>query len=125
MCIRDRPQGLDTELGVRGALLSTGQKQRLSIARALIRNPDILILDEPTASLDADTERRVLANLRTWAAQRIIIVITHRLSTIRDADSIAVLEGGTIVETGTHEALASAGGTYAALIAAAAPLETH
>ena len=121
----DLPQGLDTELGVRGALLSTGQKQRLSIARALIRNPDILILDEPTASLDADTERRVLANLRTWAAQRIVIVITHRLSTIRDADSIAVLEGGTIVETGTHEALASAGGTYAALIAAAAPLETH
>ena len=112
------PDGLDTELGVRGALLSTGQKQRLSIARAVVRDPDVLILDEPTASLDADTERQVIANLRAWARERIVIVITHRLTTVRNADQIAVLDGGAIVESGTHADLASTDGVYAALLRA-------
>ena len=99
------PQGYETELGERGAKLSTGQKQRLSIARALVRDTPILILDEPTASLDAETEITVLENIRRWGANRVIVLITHRLSTIRRADQIAVLRDGRIVEAGEHEDL--------------------
>ncbi|MCE2426444.1 MAG: ABC transporter ATP-binding protein, partial [Pseudomonadales bacterium] len=106
------PAGFETELGVGGSLLSTGQKQRLSIARALVRNAPILVLDEPTASLDADTERRVLANLKNWARERVVIVITHRLSTIRDADRIALLADGGVVESGTHDDLMASPGRY-------------
>lgn len=111
------PDGFETVLGVGGALLSTGQKQRLSIARALVKGAPILVLDEPTASLDAETERRVLANLKTWAAGRIVIVITHRLSTIRDADRIAVLSGGGVIESGTHDELLARGRRYHELVA--------
>ncbi|MYA16163.1 MAG: ATP-binding cassette domain-containing protein, partial [Gammaproteobacteria bacterium] len=75
--------GFDTELGERGSKLSSGQRQRLTIARAVIRDTPILILDEPTASLDAETEHRVLANLGEWGADKIVLLITHRLSTIR------------------------------------------
>ena len=106
------PDGFETELGVGGALLSTGQKQRLSIARALVRNAPILVLDEPTASLDADTERRVLANLKNWARGRVVIVITHRLSTIRDANRIALLADGNVAESGTHDDLMARPGRY-------------
>ena len=116
--VEQLPDGFETVLGVGGALLSTGQKQRLSIARALVKGAPILVLDEPTASLDADTERRVLANLRNWAEGRIVIVITHRLSTIRTADRIAVLEGGGVVESGTHDELMAHGGRYHDLVAA-------
>ena len=116
--VEQLPDGFETVLGVGGALLSTGQKQRLSIARALVKGAPILVLDEPTASLDADTERRVLANLRNWAEGRIVIVITHRLSTIRTADRIAVLEGGGVVESGTHDELMANGGRYHDLVAA-------
>ncbi|MYD43209.1 MAG: ABC transporter ATP-binding protein [Gammaproteobacteria bacterium] len=106
------PEGLQTELGVDGALLSVGQKQRISIARAVLRNTRILVLDEPTASLDPATERQVIANLKRWAADRVTILITHRLSTIRNADQIAFLSDGKIVESGTHESLLEEGGHY-------------
>ena len=103
--IRAMPQGYDSELGERGGKLSSGQRQRLSIARALVRDTPILILDEPTASLDAETEHRVLANIRTWGRNRVVFLITHRLSTIRNADQIAFLEGGQILELGSHDEL--------------------
>ena len=118
--IRALPKGYDTELGERGGKLSTGQRQRLSIARAVVRDAPILILDEPTAALDARTERQVLDNLAAWATQgagRVIFLITHRLSTIRNADKIALLEEGSIVEHGTHEELmADAAGRYRAFV---------
>ncbi|MDE0177556.1 MAG: ATP-binding cassette domain-containing protein, partial [Gammaproteobacteria bacterium] len=98
-------QGYLTELGERGGKLSTGQRQRLSIARAVVRDTPILILDEPTAALDAETEHRVLANLAEWGRERIVFLITHRLSTIRNADQIAFLEDGIIAETGSHDEL--------------------
>jgi ABC-type multidrug transport system fused ATPase/permease subunit len=98
--IEELPLGFDTPLGERGSKLSTGQRQRLSIARALIKNAPILILDEPTASLDAETELRVLENLGVWAKGRAVLLITHRLSTIRRADKIVYLRDGAVVESG-------------------------
>lgn len=105
--IRGMAQGYDTELGERGGKLSTGQRQRLSIARAIVRDTPILILDEPTSSLDAETEHAVLENLSDWGRERIVFLITHRLSTIRNADQIAFLEDGEIRELGDHESLMS------------------
>ena len=117
--IRGMPKGYDTELGERGGKLSAGQRQRLSIARAIVRDTPILILDEPTASLDAHTEQQVLANLADWGRGRVIFVITHRLSTIRNADQIALIEGGQIVESGSHDALmAMPDGRYRAFVGA-------
>jgi len=110
--INQMPQGYETELGERGAKLSTGQKQRLSIARAVVRDTPVLILDEPTASLDAETEITVLENIRQWGKDRVIILITHRLSTIRRADQIAVLDDGYIVEMGEHDVLLSLADGY-------------
>ena len=111
------PQGYLTELGERGSKLSTGQRQRLTIARAIVRDTPILILDEPTAALDAETEHQVLANLRDWGRDRIVMLITHRLSTIRGADQIAFLEDGRIMETGNHEDLMGmADGRYRAFV---------
>jgi len=103
--IRDQPAGYDTMLGERGARLSTGQRQRISIARAIVKDTPILILDEPTASLDAETELRVMQNLAEWGEGRAIFIVTHRLSTIRRADQIVYLHDGRIVEAGSHEAL--------------------
>lgn len=99
------PEGLDTILGDRGGKLSTGQRQRLSIARAVIRDTPVLILDEPTAALDADTEHRVMSNLAEWGKNRAIFLITHRISTIRRADNILYLDQGTILENGDHTTL--------------------
>jgi ABC-type multidrug transport system fused ATPase/permease subunit len=103
--IRALPLGYDSLLGERGTKLSTGQRQRLSIARAVLKDTPILILDEPTASLDAETELGVLDNLARWGKGRAIFIITHRLSTIRRADRIAVLRDGELVEQGSHEEL--------------------
>ena len=105
------PNGLDTVLGDRGGKLSTGQRQRLSIARAIAKDPPILILDEPTAALDAATEHRVLERLNAWAQgdderrRRAIFLITHRISTIRQAHRILYLEEGRVAEQGSHDEL--------------------
>lgn len=99
------PEGLDTVLSDRGGKLSTGQRQRLSIARAVVKDAPILILDEPTAALDAYTEHRVLERLSVWGEGRAIFLITHRISTIRRADRILYLDQGRIVENGSHEEL--------------------
>ena len=101
------PFGLDTILGDRGGKLSTGQRQRLSIARAVVRDTPILILDEPTAALDAATEHRVMSNLAEWGQDRVIFLITHRISTIRRADNILYLDEGQIIENGDHTTLMS------------------
>ena len=99
------PLGYDTELGERGGKLSTGQRQRLTIARAILRDTPILVLDEPTASLDAVTEQRVLRNIAEWGKSRIVFIITHRLSTIKQASQIAFMHEGSIVELGGHDTL--------------------
>ena len=104
------PDGIDTQLGDRGSRLSTGQKQRLSIARAVVRDTPILILDEPTAALDAETEHQVLENLSNWATENqscrpVIFLITHRISTIRQADNIVYVDEGRVLESGDHETL--------------------
>lgn len=113
--ISEMPQGYDSAVGERGMTLSGGQRQRIGIARALIRDSPILILDEPTAALDAESEHLVMSALQRLMADRTVITIAHRLSTIRDADKIVVLEEGRVVEEGTHNDLLTAGGRYADL----------
>ena len=111
------PQDYDTLLGERGTKLSTGQRQRLSIARAILKNTPILILDEPTASLDAETEMLLLHNLKDWGKGRAIFLITHRFSTIRLADQVVYLREGRVVESGSHAKLMTQdGGAYRRLI---------
>jgi ATP-binding cassette subfamily B protein len=120
------PQGYETLLGERGTKLSTGQRQRLSIARAVLKNAPILVLDEPTAALDAETEQRVMHNLQEWGRGRVIFLITHRLSTIRQAEEILVLQDGRLVERGSHaELLARDGGVYRRLVQHEAPEPQH
>ena len=110
--IRQLPQGLDTVLGERGTRLSGGQRQRIAIARALLRDPPILILDEATSALDTESERLVQQAIDRLMRERTVLVIAHRLATVRDADEIVVLEDGRIVQRGTHDELYRAGGLY-------------
>jgi ATP-binding cassette subfamily C protein CydCD len=110
------PEGLDTRVGERGMQLSGGQRQRVAIARAFLKNAPVLILDEATSHLDAISEMLVRDALRELMHGRTTIVIAHRLSTVRAADLIAVLDRGRLVETGTHASLLARGGLYAALV---------
>lgn len=113
--VKRLPDGLSTHVGERGVKLSVGEKQRLSIARALLRNPPILLLDEATASVDTETERQIQAALDRLMEGRTSFVIAHRLSTVRHADCIYVLQQGQITEQGTHDELLARGGLYANL----------
>jgi subfamily B ATP-binding cassette protein MsbA len=110
--IKDLPQGYDTVIGERGATLSGGERQRLAIARALLKNPPILILDEPTSALDSQTEHVILDALQNLMKERTTFIIAHRLSTIRGADNILVLSDGQIIEEGSHQELIARSGQY-------------
>uniref|UniRef100_A0A0E0K9P2 Uncharacterized protein n=1 Tax=Oryza punctata TaxID=4537 RepID=A0A0E0K9P2_ORYPU len=110
------PDGYDTQVGDRGAQLSGGQKQRIALARAIIRDPRVLLLDEPTSALDAESEAVVQQSIDRLAAGRTVVVIAHRLATVRNADTIAVLDRGAVVESGRHADLMARRGPYSALV---------
>ncbi|GKY89046.1 metal ABC transporter permease [Sinisalibacter aestuarii] len=113
--IMSLPEGYETAVGERGLKLSGGEKQRVGIARTLLKNPPILLLDEATSALDTETERDIQVSLKAMGQGRTVITIAHRLSTIVDADRIVVLENGVVTEEGTHDALLDRGGKYAAM----------
>jgi ATP-binding cassette subfamily B protein len=113
--IKSLPRGIETEIGERGVRLSGGERQRIAIARAIVRNPEIYVFDEATSMLDLATEQILLSNLKEICAGRTTLMITHRLSVIPFVDEVAVLDGGRIVEQGSHPTLLGHGGRYAAL----------
>jgi len=113
--IEQLPDGMNTLVGENGMLLSGGQRQRIAIARAILKNAPILILDEATSSLDSESEHMIQAALETLMRDRTTLVIAHRLSTVKNADRILVLDEGRVVESGRHEALLGKGGYYAGL----------
>ncbi|MBP2646127.1 MAG: lipid exporter, fused ATPase and inner rane subunit MsbA, partial [Firmicutes bacterium] len=110
--IMDMPDGYSTQIGERGAKMSGGQRQRIAIARAILKNPRVLILDEATSALDSESEALVQEALDKLMVGRTAFIIAHRLSTVQRADNIVVMDKGHIVETGTHAALIQAGGLY-------------
>ena len=112
------PEGYDTYIGERGVMLSGGQKQRVSIARVFLKNPRVLILDEATSALDTVTEQSIQRSLDELSKGRTTIIIAHRLSTVRHADSIAVIENEHVVEQGSHRELMAKNGIYAGLVRA-------
>lgn len=118
------PEGLDTRIGSRGTRLSGGQRQRVAIARALVREAPILILDEATSALDALAEERLRTTLEMLRKQHTILLIAHRLSTVRSADVIAVIDGGRVVEVGSHASLLAHGGAYSALVQSQLTVDT-
>ncbi|WP_276302189.1 ABC transporter ATP-binding protein [Halorussus lipolyticus] len=113
--VADLPEGYETQIGERGATLSGGQRQRLAIARALVGDPPVLVLDEATSHVDNETEVEIQRRLLELSGDRTVFAIAHRLSTVRDADRLLVLDDGAVVESGTHDELLGAGGTYAKL----------
>ena len=119
-CIKDYvmalPLRFDTIIGRDGVGLSQGQRQRILIARAVYKNPDFIFLDEATNSLDASNERAIVENLGRFYKGKTVVVVAHRLSTVRNADQIVVLDGGKVVETGTHESLTAKRGAYYNLV---------
>jgi ATP-binding cassette subfamily C protein CydD len=122
--IRELPQGYDTSLGERGARLSSGQSQRIAIARAFLEDAPFLILDEPASSLDPESERRIEEAVEYLAREKTVLVVAHRLNTARAADRVVMLEDGRVAETGTHEELLGNGGPYARLVGAYGEVKT-